>query len=85
MDEEVAFIGGIDLCYNRFDTCKYSVGDIEGELFPGRDYSNLSIVGETNGKPWECVLERKQYPRMPWHDIQVVFDGQAAAGKPNSY
>jgi hypothetical protein len=36
IDEEIAFIGGVDLGYNRYDDEHYRLADPEGIHFPGR-------------------------------------------------
>jgi len=36
IDEEVAFLGGIDLCYNRYEDSRYLIADHDGFIFPGR-------------------------------------------------
>lgn len=78
VDEEVAFVGGVDLCYNRYDDSRYLLADHDSSVFPGRDYGNLNFAGEANGKPTEHVLDRSTTPRMPWHDIHMMVDGPAA-------
>eukprot|EP01088_Endostelium_zonatum_P019194 TRINITY_DN6502_c0_g1_i1.p1 TRINITY_DN6502_c0_g1~~TRINITY_DN6502_c0_g1_i1.p1 ORF type:complete len:1166 (-),score=298.89 TRINITY_DN6502_c0_g1_i1:43-3540(-) len=78
VDEEIAFLGGIDLCYSRYDDSRYLVVDNDESTFPGRDYSNLNIIGEENGNPLQAVIDREKLPRMPWHDIHMQIDGAAA-------
>eukprot|EP00008_Paramoeba_atlantica_P004311 CAMPEP_0201482708 /NCGR_PEP_ID=MMETSP0151_2-20130828/6972_1 /ASSEMBLY_ACC=CAM_ASM_000257 /TAXON_ID=200890 /ORGANISM="Paramoeba atlantica, Strain 621/1 / CCAP 1560/9" /LENGTH=1333 /DNA_ID=CAMNT_0047865521 /DNA_START=265 /DNA_END=4266 /DNA_ORIENTATION=+ len=80
IDDQVAYVGGVDLCFNRFDDEKYLVTDPLGLKFPGRDYNNLSYYGcgETNGPPEEELVDRKRVPRMAWHDIHMVVEGHAA-------
>ena len=78
IDDQIAFLGGIDLCYTRFEDQRYLLTDVEGKIFPGRDYINLNLKGETNGPPWEDVVDRKAFPRTPWHDIHCSVDGEAA-------
>jgi phospholipase D1/2 len=36
IDEKVAFVGGIDLCYGRYDDERYLLTDIDEKVFPGR-------------------------------------------------
>ncbi len=80
VDESTAFLGGIDICFNRYDDSRYLVVDPEEETFPGRDYSNFGRVGESNGPAHEAVVDRTKLPRMPWHDIAMALDGLAAKG-----
>ncbi|PRP81671.1 phospholipase D, Pi-PXPH-PLD [Planoprotostelium fungivorum] len=79
VDDEVAFVGGIDLCYNRYDDNRYLLTDITGRNFPGKDYGNLCILTESNGTISEpSSLDRNRQPRMPWHDIHMRVVGDAA-------
>ncbi|KAH3756577.1 phospholipase D1 [Pelomyxa schiedti] len=80
IDDQIAYLGGIDLTYGRFDTNKYPAVDPNAEVHVGRDYTNPCLVGEING-PSLIELEgmsRTQNPRMPWHDLHVRVDGDAA-------
>ena len=43
VDELFGFMGGIDLCYGRFDTNKHPLFDDDQKLFPGLDYNNVRI------------------------------------------
>jgi len=45
-----------------------------------RDYGNLNYAGESNGPSMEEVINRKEKPRMPWHDVHMMVDGLAARG-----
>jgi len=78
IDDVLAFVGGIDLCFNRYEDSSYEILDLLESKFPGRDYSNLNYAGEYNGPTHDQVLDRKIYPRMPWHDIHMQADGEAA-------
>lgn len=53
IDQQVAFIGGLDTCYGRWDTRNHPLYDISAEkqalsLFPGKDYGNERRVPYTN-------------------------------------
>jgi phospholipase D1/2 len=64
LDEEVAYVGGIDLCFGRYEDSTYRLTDPEGDVFPGRDYTNANICGEQNGPFLDEVLDRRRQPRM---------------------
>lgn len=40
IDQHTAFIGGIDLCFGRYDNSEHRLLDPESSWFPGKDYSN---------------------------------------------
>lgn len=50
VDGEIAFMGGLDLCYGRWDTHQHAIadahpGDLDKIVFPGQDYNNGRIMG----------------------------------------
>ena len=94
VDHMVAFVGGIDLCFGRWDTPQHSVVDdkLTGfeaseapkdadhcQLWPGKDYSNPRVQDfYALEKPYEEMYDRAKVPRMPWHDIHMQIVGQPA-------
>ncbi|CAN1354944.1 Phospholipase D zeta 2 [Linum perenne] len=76
VDYQVCFIGGLDLCFGRYDTIEHRIGDHPAHLWPGKDYYNPR---EIEPDCWEDmmkdVLDRSKYPRMPWHDVQCAIWG----------
>lgn len=76
VDHKVCFIGGLDLCFGRYDTTEHKVGDHPPFIWPGKDYYNPR---ESEPNSWEDVmkdeLERGKYPRMPWHDVHCALCG----------
>lgn len=94
VDHTVAFVGGIDLCFGRWDTPQHSVCDdkLTGfeqsdvpkdadhcQLWPGKDYSNPRVQDfYALDKPYEEMYDRTNIPRMPWHDISMQVVGQPA-------
>ncbi|KAK2747295.1 Phospholipase D1 [Myotisia sp. PD_48] len=94
VDHTLAFIGGIDLCFGRWDTPQHVVTDdkLTGfemtdspkdadhcQLWPGKDYSNPRVQDFYElDKPYEEMYNRELIPRMPWHDISMHVVGQPA-------
>ncbi|VYS57619.1 unnamed protein product [Arabidopsis thaliana] len=76
VDNQVCFIGGLDLCFGRYDTFEHKVGDNPSVTWPGKDYYNPR---ESEPNTWEDALkdelERKKHPRMPWHDVHCALWG----------
>ena len=49
MDQHRACIGGLDLCFGRWDTHNHPLADVhpthlENTLFPGQDYNNARVL-----------------------------------------
>ena len=94
VDHMVAFVGGIDLCFGRWDTPQHSLRDDRPtgfednspnkdpdnfQLWPGKDYSNPKVQDFFSlDKPYEEMYDRARVPRMPWHDISMQLVGQPA-------
>jgi phospholipase D1/2 len=94
IDHTIAFVGGIDLCFGRWDTPQHAVTDdkVTGfeaselpkdadhcQLWPGKDYSNPRVQDFFSlNKPYEEMYDRSVIPRSPWHDISMQIVGQPA-------
>ncbi|KAF3795715.1 Phospholipase D zeta 1 [Nymphaea thermarum] len=76
VDYEVCYIGGLDLCFGRYDNPQHNVGDLPALVWPGKDYYNPR---ESEPNSWEDTmrdeLDREKYPRMPWHDVHCALWG----------
>lgn len=76
VDYQICFIGGLDLCFGRYDTLEHKVGDHPPLMWPGKDYYNPR---ESEPNSWEDTmkdeLDRGKYPRMPWHDVHCALWG----------
>ncbi|ORY97460.1 hypothetical protein BCR43DRAFT_489806 [Syncephalastrum racemosum] len=85
IDHRLAFVGGLDLCFGRYDThdhelTDYAVSDESGyEIFPGQDYSNPRIKDFTKVSHFQKeTISKRAIPRMPWHDIHTAVVGPPA-------
>nr|GAT50596.1 phospholipase D [Mycena chlorophos] len=82
IDSTIAFMGGLDLCFGRWDTAQHVVvddGDGEERIWHGKDYSNPRVVDfHSLEKPEEDMYQRDETPRMPWHDVGMQVVGQPA-------
>uniref|UniRef100_A0A674C046 Phospholipase n=1 Tax=Salmo trutta TaxID=8032 RepID=A0A674C046_SALTR len=94
IDQSVAFVGGIDLAYGRWDDREHRLTDVgsvtrsgaaalvvdSGDQFwHGKDYCNFVYKDWIQlDKPFDDFIDRHTHPRMPWHDIASVVHGKAA-------
>ncbi|KAF9100005.1 Phospholipase D1 [Mortierella sp. AD031] len=81
VDNMIAFIGGLDLCFGRWDTPEHTLIDLKeernGPRWPGQDYSNPRIKDFCDlSKPDIDSIDRAENPRMPWHDVGLQILGQ---------
>lgn len=40
VDNQICYIGGLDLCFGRYDTSEHRIHDYPPLIFPGKDYYN---------------------------------------------
>lgn len=80
IDQEVSFMGGLDLCYGRMDRPDHLLIDNgPTPYWNGIDYSNSRVADFTNVEDWtRDSIDRNTVPRMPWHDIALKIIGRAA-------
>jgi phospholipase D1/2 len=81
IDYEMAFIGGFDLCFGRWDNHQHTLSDVhpEGvanEIWPGQDFNNNRVMDFKNVQDWkQNELSKAEYGRMPWHDVAMGLIG----------
>ncbi|RUS23189.1 hypothetical protein BC937DRAFT_90893 [Endogone sp. FLAS-F59071] len=82
VDTRIAFIGGLDLCFGRWDTHDHQLADYHpsstsNEIWPGQDYNNARYKDFAEVENWNLELaDKRSIARMPWHDISVGILGQ---------
>ncbi|KAI0804784.1 phospholipase D [Irpex lacteus] len=83
VDQHRACIGGLDLCFGRWDTHNHPLADVHPThfaetLFPGQDYNNARVLDFQEVKQYAnngiSVLDTA---RMPWHDVHMTLCGPA--------
>ena len=81
IDYELAFIGGLDICYGRWDLRQHLLADVhpsgvQNEVFPGQDFNNNRIMDFHTVDDWaNNELSKADYGRMPWHDVAMGVIG----------
>ncbi|EFX02733.1 phospholipase [Grosmannia clavigera kw1407] len=81
IDDHIAFMGGLDLCFGRWDTNSHPIadahpGDLDAIIFPGQDYNNARVYDFADVDKWENnKLDRTQSSRMGWSDISISLSG----------
>ncbi|KAK6002350.1 hypothetical protein QM012_001988 [Aureobasidium pullulans] len=81
IDFDLAFIGGLDLCFGRWDQWQHPLADahpagVENEIFPGQDFNNNRIMDFQDVQDWKSnELSKADYGRMPWHDVAMGVIG----------
>lgn len=83
IDQSLAFVGGLDLCFGRYDHHGHPLSDPGGgngakQIWRGKDYSNPIIKDFVRvNQPYEDLIDRNSQPRMPWHDVHCSISGPA--------
>lgn len=81
IDFALAFIGGLDLCFGRWDNRQHPLSDVHpagvsNEMFPGQDFNNNRIMDFKTVDDWKSnELSKADYGRMPWHDVAMGVIG----------
>ena len=81
IDQQIGFLGGLDLCYGRMDNQKHFLSyRAEGEVqyWSGADYANFRISDIYTPRQYQTsMIDSRKVPRMPWHDIAVKISGES--------
>ncbi|GAA5985829.1 hypothetical protein JCM5350_006905 [Sporobolomyces pararoseus] len=83
VDNTIACIGGLDICFGRWDTKTHPlsdchVTDFSRLLFPGQDYNNARVQDFQQVDEWVSNQQsRLETARMPWQDVHSMIQGPA--------
>lgn len=83
IDYALAFIGGIDLCFGRWDAHQHPLADahpsnFRNDIFPGQEFNNNRIMDFQSVDQWQNnELSKAEYGRMPWHDVAMGLIGDS--------
>ncbi|KAK4463950.1 putative phospholipase D1 [Cladorrhinum samala] len=81
IDYEMAFIGGLDLCFGRWCSHTHCLSDlhpegVRNEIWPGQDFNNNRIMDFKNVEDWkQNELNKAESGRMAWHDVSMGLIG----------
>lgn len=81
VDGNLAFMGGLDLCFGRWDTNAHPIADshptdVTAGLFPGQDYNNARIFDFHNVSDWDQnQLDKTISSRIGWSDLSFCIQG----------
>lgn len=78
VDQQLAIVGGLDLCLGRYDDWQHRISDPKAEIWPGQDYYNPRVKDVTEGRLQADLFDRAKHPRLPWQDISCALLGRPA-------
>ncbi|KAG8952526.1 hypothetical protein FRC00_006757, partial [Tulasnella sp. 408] len=85
VDCDRACIGGLDLCFGRWDTHSHPLSDCHPTdftrtVFPGQDYNNGRVMDFQQVDNYVSnQISILETGRMPWHDVHLSLVGDAVA------
>lgn len=78
-------MGGLDLCFGRYDDLNHPVNDNSKLMYPGIDYNNVRIKDFVEVANHEKDLQDRKLPRMPWHDVAFKVRGKIVSDVSNHF
>ena len=71
VDQKIGFMGGLDLCYGRYDGTDHPINSNSEFMYPGIEYNNNRIKDFANVSNYMKDGLSREFPRMPWHDVAL--------------
>jgi phospholipase D1/2 len=87
VDNHHACIGGLDICFGRWDTQNHPLADahptdFSRTLFPGQDYNNARVTDFRDVSNYVSeTISVLETPRMPWHDVCLLVGSSFVSRK----
>jgi phospholipase D1/2 len=81
VDNHLGCIGGLDMCFGRWDTHNHPLSDahptdFSRTIFPGQDYNNARFLDFQDVANYVSnIVSILETPRMPWHDVHMTACG----------
>ncbi|CCA77742.1 related to phospholipase D [Serendipita indica DSM 11827] len=81
VDNHFAAVGGLDLCFGRWDSHAHPLADVHPTdfsrtLFPGQEYNNSRVKDFLKVDHFvNNAVSIIQTPRMAWHDVHMTLSG----------
>ncbi|GAM89123.1 hypothetical protein ANO11243_071580 [Dothideomycetidae sp. 11243] len=81
IDRAIAFMGGLDLSFGRWDTYDHPLADVHPAdpsqtVWTGQDYNNARVMDFVDVRQWQnSTVDRRYTPRMGWSDIALSLVG----------
>lgn len=81
VDSSLVFMGGLDLCFGRWDLNQHPIADAHGAdlemiIWPGQDYNDNRVLDFQNvAQPFQNKLDRTKSSRMGWSDVSICLQG----------
>ncbi|KAL0482919.1 phospholipase D [Acrasis kona] len=82
VDQEIAFVGGLDICYGRWDDFEHRITDTNhcAMTWPGNDYTCTWVQGflrfDQKLDAFRDPIDREYHPRQAWHDVHCSMEGE---------
>ncbi|OLN97400.1 Phospholipase D1-like protein 1 [Colletotrichum chlorophyti] len=84
IDGKVAFMGGLDMCFGRWDTNSHPIadahpGNLDNIIFPGQDFNNARVYDFADVDNWDQNKRKPPPPPslvlMGWSDVSISLSG----------